>query len=78
MFNPLVDNLSDLSDAEIDEKINLLSRRYWMTKNPDVQNQITTLLDMYRFESEARRASAMLKAKDNDSDNPLDNLINVS
>jgi len=78
MFNPLVDNFSELADSEIEEKITELGRKYWMTSNPQVQQQIATILDMYREEARARRASAYLKQQEQDGENGLDNLINVS
>jgi hypothetical protein len=48
MFNPLVDNFSKLSDNEVEEKISELGRKYWMTRNPEVQMQISTILEMYK------------------------------
>jgi len=81
MFNPLVDSFEKLSDSEIEEKIIDLSRKFWMTHNPSVQQQISVILEMYKEEGRARRASAMVqrtKKTDDDPENPLDNLINVS
>jgi hypothetical protein len=78
MFNPLVDNFSDLADSEVEEKITELGRKYWMTSNPEVQQQIAVLLDMYREEARARRASAYRQQQEQDGENGLDNLINVS
>jgi hypothetical protein len=52
-----------------------------MTHNPSVQQQISVILEMYKEEAKARRASAMVqrtKKNDDDGDSPLDNLINVS
>jgi hypothetical protein len=52
-----------------------------MTNNPSVQQQISVILEMYKEEGRARRASAMVqrtKKTDDDPENPLDNLINVS
>jgi len=81
MFNPLVDSFEKLSDAEIEEKILDLSRKFWMTHNPSVQQQIGVILEMYREEAKARRSRAMIqrtKKNDDDGDSPLDNLINIS
>lgn len=81
MFNPLVDSFEKLSDSEIEEKIIELSRKFWMTHNPSVQQQISVILEMYKEEAKARRASSMVqrtKKNDDDGDSPLDNLINVS
>lgn len=77
MFNPLVDNFSDLTDAQIDEKIIELGRKYWMTRNPDVQVQIYTILEMFKEEARVRQAQAFKKSQES-GDSDLDSLINVS
>ena len=78
MFNPLVSDFSELTDAQVDEKIMELGRKYWMTHNPDVQAQIAVLLEMYKEESRTRQAIAYQRMNDQNGDNGLDNLINVS
>lgn len=78
MFNPLVDSFSELTDSEIDEKISDLSRKYYISRNPDVQMQIATLLDMYKEEMLARRARQKLELSEQNGDNDLDSLIKVS
>ena len=75
MFNPLVDSFSSLSDLEVEEKVQSLSRKYFQTRNPDLQLQIASILNMYREELKARNASK-LSSQDPDSD--LDNLIKIS
>lgn len=77
MFNPLVDNLSNLSDAQIDEKIFELSRKYHMARNPELQSQIAVILDMFKDESQIRSSRQFQKLQ-GDDENGLDNLINVS
>ena len=77
MFNPLVTNLSDLTDPQIEEKITDLSQKYWQTKNLELQNQIAVILHMYKEELSMRRAEAMKKLRQDD-ENGLDSLINIS
>ena len=48
-----------------------------MTHNPQVKEQITAILDMYKAEMEGRRAKPK-KINSQDGDNSLDNLINIS
>jgi len=75
MFNPLVDSFEDLTDSQIQEKVNDLTKRYYQTRNPGLQNQIAVMLDMFRQEQTSR----MYKQKQQDDDNPdLDNLININ
>ena len=77
MFNPLVDSFESLTDAEVDESIRKLSQRYFQTRNPEVQAQISTMLEMYKAELQSRNARSMQKLQENGNDD-LDNLINVS
>ena len=75
MFNPLVDNFNDLSDNDIELKIAELSRKYFISHNPQVQQQIQTIIEMLREETKKRNAKN-LSSQNPESD--LDNLINVS
>lgn len=79
MYHPLA-KMGNLSDAEIENKISDLGRKYFQSTNPDVQSQIATLLEMYKEESSTRRIIAAQRQQENDEngENPLDNLINVS
>lgn len=78
MFNPLVNDLSELSEQELENKQIELSRKFWQTQNPDVRMQIQTILDMYRLELQARRAKQKITDQEQNGDNSLDNLINIS
>ena len=78
MFNPLVDDFSELTDTEIENKIIELGKKYWQARNPQLQAQIATILQMYKEEARSRRAKAYQKQNNQDLDNGLDNLINVS
>tara|TARA_Y200000002_G_C22680405_1_gene663812 strand:+ start:3241 stop:3492 length:252 start_codon:yes stop_codon:yes gene_type:complete len=78
-LNPFVDNLSDISTGDLSDKINDLSKKYFMTKNPEVQNQIRAVLEMYRAEAVSRQAKESLdQNKSENGENSLDNLINIS
>ena len=51
-----------------------------MTSNPQVQDQIRAVLEMYRIEAASRQASELKNQnvdKEN-GENSLDNLINIS
>ena len=76
MFNPLVDSFEDLSDSDLENKIYELQKKYHIASNPQVRQQIATILDMHRLEIESRRAKSLKKQQDDD--NSLDNLINIS
>jgi hypothetical protein len=73
MDHPLGEHTPDLSDQQLDEKVSLLTKKYFQTRNQEARNQITLLLDMYKLElidrSERKRADG--------SNKDLDNLINI-
>jgi hypothetical protein len=76
-MHPLVGSLSGLKDAELETKINDLTRKYFTVVNFDVQQQIAMLLDTYKEELNNRRAAEYEKMMNN-RDKGLDKLINVS
>ena len=79
MINPLVDSLADLSINELEEKIVVLQRRYFMTANPGVQHQISNFLEIYKQEVQTRRAIEYERQKNQENgESGLDDLINVS
>tara|TARA_Y200000002_G_scaffold368694_1_gene362048 strand:+ start:491 stop:745 length:255 start_codon:yes stop_codon:yes gene_type:complete len=79
-LNPFVDDLSDISTNDLSDKINDLSKKYFMTTNPEVQNQIRVVLEMYRAEAVTRQAKETLNQSSDkeNGENSLDNLINIS
>jgi hypothetical protein len=81
MFNPLVDSFENLTDDEVDKAIRDLSQRYFQTRNPQLQMQISTILEMYKEEMRsrnARKSSSLNPNNEQENDLDLDNLINVS
>jgi hypothetical protein len=79
MLNPLVDSLADLTINELEDKINILQRRYFMTSNPGVQHQISTFLEIYKEEARTRRAIEYERQKNQENgESGLDSLINIS
>ncbi len=76
-MHPGIDDLSDLTESQLDDKITQLSRYYHFTPNADVKRQLVLVLEEYKLELETRRMQAKKKMQQ-DSDNDLDNLINIS
>jgi hypothetical protein len=76
-MHPLVDNLENIKDGEIENKINDLTRKYFMTRNPGVQAQIASVLNTYKEEMGRRRAAEYERLMNN-RDKGLDKLINIS
>jgi hypothetical protein len=79
MFNPLVDSFSELKDIEIENKIVELQRKYFQASaNPQLQQQVQAILEMYKLEMQDRRSKSLQKQNQENGDNSLDNLINIS
>ena len=74
MLHPLA-QLNHLTDTELQEKLDDLNKKYWMASNPDVRNQIVLMLDSLKLEQENRQIK---QKKEENQDNNLDNLINIS
>jgi hypothetical protein len=77
MFNPLVDNFSELTDTQLELKISDLQKKYFLTHNNDLRQQIVNILNMYKSERISRLAKS--REKDLSRGNPdLDELIKVN
>lgn len=79
MINPLIDSLDHFTLQELEDKIADLQRKYFLTRNPQVQVQIANILDIYKIELQDRRIKELKRQQSQDNDeNSLDNLINIS
>jgi hypothetical protein len=76
-MHPLVEDLSSLKDNEIESKILDLSKKYWMSRNPDLQFQIKLLLDQYNEELRVRR-SKLFQQQNETRHQDLDKLIKIN
>lgn len=75
-MHPLVGNLSQLKDGELEAKINDLSKKYFSTPNVDIRQQIVMVLETYKEELSNRRRQEYEKMMQS-RDKNLDKLINV-
>lgn len=78
MLNPLVDSLEKFSVSELENKIIELQRKYFMTHNPQVQAQISNILQIYKEEVQTRRSIEYQRQKEQSDNNDLDSLIKIS
>jgi hypothetical protein len=76
-MHPLAGDFEKLKDSEIESKIQDLSRKYFMTYNSDVQQQISMILNDYNQELSKRRQAALEKMMKT-ADKSIDNLIKVN
>jgi hypothetical protein len=76
-MHPLSGDLSVLKDNEIESKIQDLTKKYFMTHNFQVQQQISSVLNDYNEELSKRRAASLSKLMKS-ADKSLDNLVKVN
>jgi vacuolar-type H+-ATPase subunit E/Vma4 len=76
-MHPLAGDFEKFKDSEIETKIQELSRKYFMTHNSDVQQQISMILNDYNQELSKRRQAALEKMMKT-ADKSIDNLVKVN
>lgn len=76
-MHPLINNLSEMKDAEIESKITELGKKYFMTQNFELRNQISMILETYKIEMAERRKNEWQKMQEN-REKGLDKLININ
>lgn len=76
-MHPLAEDFSKLKDAEVESRIQDLTKKYWQAHNPSVQYQISLFLDMYSEELRSRQAKALQQLYQN-RDKGLDKLVKVN
>lgn len=77
MIHPLGNDISKLSDQELENKIQDLTKKYFqaMRFSPSVASQVVLLLDSYKLEHEERLIAKSRQKDDGESD--LNALIKV-
>lgn len=75
-MHPLANNIENLKDAELELKINELSKKYFQTTNMQLQSQILMLLESYKEQLARRRYEDWVKMNES-RDKSLDKLINI-
>lgn len=79
MFHPLLGSPIKLKDADLDNKINELTKKYYIAARMGqggVAEQIAMALEMYKIE-QYQRHTAMTEKIARKQDKDLDGLINV-
>lgn len=76
-MHPVGEDLTKLTDSQIESKLYKLNSLYFMTDNPSVRQQMILLMDTYKLELDERRTSAKIKQAAQGNDD-LDSLIKIS
>ena len=76
MTHPLLSGLDSLSDEEINAKLFDLTKKYYATSNPGLQNQMMIIIEDLQFELTSRLAKRQQERTEDQQE--LDKLINIS
>ena len=76
MTHPLVTNLQEHTDDELQSKLHSLTNKYYMTYNPSVQYQIQMIID--DLQNELARRVATRQIEQSEELKELDGLININ
>jgi inorganic pyrophosphatase/exopolyphosphatase len=76
-MHPLVD-VTSLTDKELDERIQDLSKKYFMPMSGDLKVQVANLIHLYRNELSERRNRVYETQIEKNKDKGLDNLVNIN
>lgn len=78
-FSPLITDLTNYTNTQLESKIVDLQLKYFQTQNPQVRDQIITTLNIYKEELSTRQAIAAQRQREkHDGKSDLDGLINIS
>jgi hypothetical protein len=76
-MHPLSGDLASMKDSDLESKIQDLTRKYFMTRNPTLQQQISNVLNDYNEELSKRRQANLAKLMKT-ADKSIDNLVKVN
>jgi len=76
-MHPLAQEMAGVKDVELEAKLNDLTKKYFLTQNVGVKQQISLLIDTYKEELNSRRMAEYEKMMNN-REKGLDKLINIS
>ncbi len=76
-MHPMSEDLSKLTESQIEQKLLRLNSIYFMTENDAVRQQMILLMDTYKLELEERRVAAKRKQQEQGKDD-LDDLIKIN
>lgn len=80
MYNPLLGNPATLKDAELEEKVLELTKKYTIAARTGMNQvipQILVALNTYREEMSRRSAEALQNTAKKNKNGNLDDLINI-
>jgi ribonuclease D len=74
-MHPLIGDLKEVKDADLEAKIGDLTKKYFMTGNPEIRQQMVLVLNSLKEELARRQQEALAKIMANKN---LDKLVKVN
>jgi|TARA_E500000178_G_scaffold239352_1_gene235795 hypothetical protein len=80
MLHPFQEDTSEMTVAQLYDKVADLTKKYFQANNPQVKEQISTFIEYYKQEALIKEAKEKLEREKNqqNGDLDLDKLINIS
>ena len=79
-MHPFAEDTSNMSVQQLYDRVAELTNTYFATQNPQVRDQISTFIELYRQEPMMKEARNQVEEQKNrkNGDLDLDKLINIS
>jgi hypothetical protein len=77
MIHPLVDT-TNLTDKQLEDKIQELGKKYFMAGGSEVKNQLNLILNIYKNDLQQRRMKTYQEQFEKNKEKGLDNLLNIN
>ena len=81
MYHPLLPSLTEIKQAELEEKISDLTRKYWIAArsgNSYLCEQMLIVIEAHKTELQNRNQAALKAASDKSGNSGLDDLIKIN
>ena len=80
MLHPFQEDASEMTVAQLYDKVADLTKKYFQANNPQVKEQISTFIEYYKQEALIKEAKEKLEREKNQQNGylDLDKLINIS
>ena len=79
-MHPFAEDTSNMSVQQLYDRVAELTNKYFATQNPQVRDQISTFIELYRQEAMMKEARNQVEEQKNrkNGELDLDKLINIS
>jgi hypothetical protein len=80
MFHPLLEDLTQLKDQELENRLSDLTKKYWQAMRlgqGTAGQQIIMIIESMKMEKERRSVEATKKASENKGPDQFDDLIKI-